>query len=236
MSTKSIIESSFRKALYNFDLVGDGKIAVALSGGKDSLTLLYLLHLVSGRGFPKFDLHAFHVQGTFSCGPAITSNFLQKMCDDLGVPLTLIDSPQADLSKLECYSCSRQRRTLLFNHAKALGYEKMAFGHHLDDSIQTLLMNLFHKGEFAANLPKITMHAYGMTIIRPLLLVKESLIIEFAREQGFFRMTCQCPVGQNSMRKKVKELVSQIEDLFPHVRTNLSHAGQNYGSDKALKK
>ena len=88
MSTKSIIESSFRKALYNFDLIEDGKIAIALSGGKDSLTLLYLLHAVSGRGFPKFDLHAFHVQGTFSCGPAITSNFLQKMCDDMGVPLS----------------------------------------------------------------------------------------------------------------------------------------------------
>ncbi len=236
MSTKSIIESSFRKALYNFDLIEDGKIAIALSGGKDSLTLLYLLHAVSGRGFPKFDLHAFHVQGTFSCGPAITSNFLQKMCDDMGVPLTLIDSSLADISKLECYSCSRQRRTLLFKHAKELGYTKIAFGHHLDDSVQTLLMNLFHKGEFAANLPKIHMHDYGITIIRPLLLVKESLILSFAQDQGFFRMTCQCPVGQNSMRKKVKELVNQIEELFPHVRTNLSHAGQTYGSDKALKK
>ena len=237
MSTKSIIESSFRKALYTFDLIEDGKIAVALSGGKDSLTLLTLLCAVSGRGFPKFDLHAFHVAGSFSCGPAITSNFLQKMCDELGVPLTILDSKQDDLSKLECYSCSRQRRTLLFKAAKELGYKKMAFGHHLDDSIQTLLMNLFQKGEFAANLPKIHMHDYDMTIIRPLLLVKESLIISFAREQNFFRMTCQCPVGQNSMRKKIKELINQIEDdLFPHVRTNLSHAGQNYGSDKALKK
>lgn len=236
MSTKSIIESSFRKALYNFDLIEDGKIAIALSGGKDSLTLLELLCNVSGRGFPKFTLHAFHVQGSFSCGPAITSNFLQKMCDDLGVPLTLIDSKQDDISKLECYSCSRQRRTLLFRHAKELGFTKIAFGHHLDDSIQTLLMNLFHKGEFAANLPKIYMYDYDITIIRPLLLVKESLILDYARERGFFRMTCQCPVGQNSMRKKVKELVNEIEELFPHVRTNLSHAGQNYGSDKALKK
>ncbi len=236
MSTKSIIESSFRKALYNFDLVEDGKIGIALSGGKDSLTLLYLLHAVSGRGFPKFDLHAFHVQGTFSCGPGITSKFLKEMCDELKIPLTLIDSNQADLSTLECYSCSRQRRTLLFKHAKALGYKKIAFGHHLDDSIQTLLLNLFHKGEFAANLPKVYMYDYDITIIRPLLLIKESLILAFAKEQGFFRMTCQCPVGQNSMRKKVKELIDQIEELFPHLRNNLSHAGQNYGSDKALKK
>lgn len=236
MSNKKTIESLFRKALHTFDLVEDGKIAIALSGGKDSLTLLHLLHEVSGRGFPKFDLHAFHVQGSFSCGPAITSKFLQKMCDDLKVPLTLIDSKQADLSTLECYGCSRQRRTLLFKHAKDLGYKKMAFGHHLDDSVQTLLLNLFHKGEFAANLPKVYMYDYDITITRPLLLVKESLILAFAQEQGFFRMTCQCPIGQNSMRKKVKELVDQIEELFPHVRTNLSQAGQTYGSDKALKK
>jgi len=233
---KTKIESYFRKALHEFDLASDAKIAIALSGGKDSLTLLHLLHHVSGRGFPTFDLHAFHVQGSFSCGPAITSSFLQKMCDELKVPLTLIDSKQADLSTLECYGCSRQRRTLLFNKAKEFGYHTMAFGHHLDDSIQTLLMNLFHKGEFVANLPKVYMYDYDMTIIRPLLLVKESLILDFAREQGFFRMTCQCPVGQNSMRKKVKELVNQIEELFPHVRGNLSHAGQLYGSDKALKK
>jgi tRNA(Ile)-lysidine synthase TilS/MesJ len=97
-------------------------------------------------------------------------------------------------------------------------------------------LNLFHKGEFAANLPKVYMYDYDITIIRPLLLVKESLILAFAKEQGFFRMTCQCPVGQNSMRKKVKELIDQIEELFPHLRNNLSHAGQNYGSDKALKK
>jgi tRNA 2-thiocytidine biosynthesis protein TtcA len=236
MSTKSIIESSFRKALYKFNLIEDNKIAIALSGGKDSLTLLHLLKAVSGRGFPKLDLHAFHVSGAFSCGPSITTNFLKKMCEELEIPLTVLESNQNDLSKLECYSCSRQRRTLLFKSAKEKGYKIMAFGHHLDDSIETLLMNLFQKGEFAANLPKVYMYDYEMTIIRPLILVKETLILNYSKEMNFFRMTCQCPVGQNSMRKKVKNLINEIEQIYPHLRTNLSHAGENYGSDKALKK
>ena len=233
---KNKIEGFFRKALHEFALCEDPNIAIALSGGKDSLTLLHLLHAVSGRGFPPFKLHAFHVQGGFSCGPGVAASFLRSVCETLSVPLTCIDSKPADLATLECYSCSRQRRTLLFNAAKAEGFRTIAFGHHLDDSIQTLLLNLFHKGEFAANLPKVYMHDYDITIIRPLLLVQESWITSFAKEHNYLRLTCQCPVGQNSMRKHVKELITHIESLFPHIRNNLSTAGRLYGSDKALKK
>ena len=77
------------------------------------------------------------------------------------------------------------------------------------------------------------MHHYGVTIIRPLIYAAEKSLREFAKQYGFARITCQCPVGQNSKRKKVDELISQIEEQFPHVRTNLAQAGLNYGSDKA---
>lgn len=225
-----------RKALYEFGLVeGQGKILIALSGGKDSLTLLYLLKAISGRGFPPFELYAVHVGGEFSCGSSLGEQFLKPICEELGVPLTIRESTQKRES-LECYSCSRERRKLIFETAKELGCEVVAFGHHRDDSIETMLMNLMHKGEFAGNLPKVPMHEYGVTIIRPLIYMGEDEIREFAKMYGFARISCQCPVGQVSLRRDVKDLLKQLEETFPNVRTNLAQAIHTYGSDKAIKK
>ncbi len=113
--------------------------------------------------------------------------------------------------------------------------DTIAFGHHRDDSAQTLLMNLLHKAEFAANLPKIHMKHFGITIIRPLIYVPEEMIISFADQHGFKRTMCRCPVGQHSMRKKVDQLLKEIEEIFPNARENIAKAGLLYGSDKALK-
>jgi tRNA(Ile)-lysidine synthase TilS/MesJ len=229
------LESAVRKALYDYGLISGEKIAVALSGGKDSLTLLFLLKAISGRGFPPFDLHAIHVSGAFSCGPGLTLSYLERICDKLQVPLTIATSSYTP-KKLECYSCSRSRRTLLFNEAKKLGIHTVAFGHHRDDSIETLLLNLLHKGEFAANLPKIYMQDYDITIIRPLLLIGEREILSFAKRYNFARIVCQCPVGQKSKRGEVKKILTELESIFPNVRENLALASRLYGLDKAKRK
>lgn len=230
------LESMCRKALYEFDLLGKTtKIAIALSGGKDSLSLLYLLKAISGRGFPDLELYAVHVGGTFSCGAGVSEGFLRGICDELDVPL-LICEPKQERDKLECYSCSRERRSLIFEAVKSVGVTTVAFGHHRDDSVQTLLMNLLHKGEFAAMLAKVPMLDYGVTIIRPLIFVSEDEIKEFAKMYGFTRIVCQCPVGQDSMRKRSKDLIAQLEKDFPNARQNLSTASLLYGSQKALKR
>jgi tRNA 2-thiocytidine biosynthesis protein TtcA len=230
------MESLCRKALYTFKLVeGVDKVGVALSGGKDSLTLLYLLKAISGRGFQNFTLHAFHVNGEFSCGSSISTQFLTSICEALSIPLTICQSTQTR-EKLECYSCSRERRKLIFDAAKENGITTIAFGHHKDDSIQTLLMNLFHKAEFAANLPKVPMYDYGITIIRPLIYTSEKEIKEFAKLYGFNRVTCQCPVGQDSLRKQTEAFIKEMENTFPNIRDNLSQASFEYASDKALRK
>lgn len=230
------LESMCRKALYDFSLLeGVKKLGVALSGGKDSLTLLYLLKAISGKGFDEFEIFAFHVSGEFSCGPGVTEGFLKNICQELGVKFVQCISNQKR-EELECYSCSRERRRLIFEAAKEHGVQTIAFGHHRDDSIQTLLMNLLHKAEFAANLPKVEMFEYGVTIIRPLIYISEEEIKEFAKMYNFARIVCQCPVGQNSLRKKVSILISEIEDIFPNARENLSQASLEYGSNKAAKK
>ena len=230
------LESMCRKALYEFDLLKDvKKLAIALSGGKDSLSLLYLLKAISGRGFADFELYAIHVGGAFSCGAGVSEGFLRGICQELDVHFLACESKQ-QRDQLECYSCSRERRTLIFEAAKSVGASTIAFGHHRDDSVQTLLMNLLHKAEFAAMLPKVPMHDYGVTIIRPLIFISEDEIREFAKMYGFTRVVCQCPVGQDSMRKRSKDLIAELEKEFPNARENLSTASLLYGSQKALKK
>jgi len=227
------LESMTRKALFEFKMLeGVTKIGVALSGGKDSLTLLFLLKAISGRGFPPLDIYAVHVTGAFSCGAGISTNYLQSICDKIGVHFIIREAKQT-LEDLECYSCSRERRRLLFDAAKSVGVETIAFGHHRDDNAQTLLMNLLHKGEFAGNLPKIHMHDYGITIIRPLIYIAENDIKTFADQHNFRRIMCRCPVGQQSMRRKVDQLLDEIETLYPNARSNISQASLVYGSQKA---
>ncbi len=230
------LESMCRKALYDFQLLeGVEKLAVALSGGKDSLSLLFLLKAIMGNGFPKIDLVAIHVTGEFSCGAGVSISFLKGICQELNVPFIERVSSQKRES-LECYSCSRERRRLIFDAAKEAGANTIAFGHHRDDSIQTLLMNLLHKAEFAANLPKVPMHDFGVTIIRPLIYVPEADLGAFAKMYGFARIVCQCPVGQNSLRRSTQLLIDQITEVFPNARENLAQASFQYGSDKASRK
>ncbi len=227
------LESAIRKALFDYTMLDNVKsVAVALSGGKDSLTLLYMLHAIRGRGFPDFDLTAVHVTGEFSCGAGVNLEYLHGICKGLGIAFILRESNQK-LETLQCYSCSRERRRLLFEAAKEAGSTTIAFGHHRDDQAQTVLMNLLHKAEFAGNLPKLYMQEYGVTIIRPLIYIAEDAIETFAKQHGFLRVMCRCPVGQVSMRKKVDQLLSDIETLFPNARENIAQAGLNYGSDKA---
>lgn len=230
------LESAMRKALFDYEMISaqEKDIAVALSGGKDSLSLLFLLHAISGRGFPPFNLHAIHINGAYTCGAGVNLGYLKAICQELSINLIVKTSAQK-LENLECYSCSRERRSLLFEAAKDVGANTIAFGHHRDDNAETLLMNLLHKGEFAGILPKITMVNYGVTIIRPLIYIHEDQISDFAKLNGFKRITCQCPVGQTSKRAEVKKILTHLEESFPNIRANIAQASLTHGSEKAKK-
>lgn len=226
------IESSVRKALFEFKMLSEHrKIVIALSGGKDSLSLMAMLNAVRGRGFPFFDLHAVHIGGKFSCGSEVNRNYLKTVCENLNVSFSSIESPY-NPDDPDCYSCSRVRRRLLFKAAEDLGASAIAFGHHKDDSIQTALMNLFHKAEFAGLPPVIYMFRFKITILRPLIFVSEKDIKKFAAEHGFLRTTCRCPVI--SLRSKTKDLLKEIETIFPQGAHNVFLSALNQGSPKSL--
>ncbi len=228
------LESLCRKALHDFSMIDPSSpLTIALSGGKDSLSLLFLLHAISGRGFPAFNLHAVHVEEHFSPNGTKTRANIEAICKELNLPLVVKDFPKVE-KRLDCYSCSRIRRRLLFEAARELGSSTMAFAHHREDNVQTLLLNLLQKGEFCAMLPKIKMVHYGVSIIRPFIYVAEEEIIRFANLHGFLTVSCSCPFGQNTKRKTVERLVKEMEKEFPSVRKNLSLGALIYGSKKAL--
>lgn len=228
------IESMVRKALFDFSLLDGSPIAIALSGGKDSLTLLFMLRAILGRGFPDARIEAIHVTGAFSCGAGLHLEFIQSICEELEVPLHVIEVEQRR-ETLECYSCSRARRSAIFRKALELGCSTVAFGHHKDDMVQTLLMNVLHKGEFAGMLPKLFMKDYGVTIIRPMVYLSEKEIFSFASRCHYARITCQCPVGQDSKRKQTKELIEHMTDIFPHSLDNLASVARKHALPKAMR-
>ncbi|WP_201456922.1 tRNA 2-thiocytidine biosynthesis TtcA family protein [Chlamydia sp. 17-3921] len=234
MKTGKRIESLIRKALYTYSMLENHrKIVVALSGGKDSLSLLIMLKAISGRGFPKIDIHAVNIGGRYSCGTEVSKTYLMQICDRLQIPFVSLVSPYAPEIP-ECYSCSQVRRRLLFQEAKNCGATAIAFGHHRDDLVQTTLMNLLHKAEFAGMLPVLDMIHFGVTILRPLIFVPEFLIKKFSKENGFARVTCRCPVI--SLRSKAEQSLKILEEIFPLTRHNIALAVHQNGSFKSQKK
>ncbi len=228
------IESMVRKAIFDFSLLDNVKsLAVALSGGKDSICLLFMLKVILTSCFKKINLSAIHVDGDFSCGASFEKKFLKELCNKLDIKI-YFKCQKNDLKKINCYNCSRKRRRLIFDIAKENDIDTIAFGHHRDDSIETLLLNLFHIGDFEAMLPKIRFHKFEKTIIRPLIYVTEKDIITFAKQNRILKTFCKCPNAKKSKRNVVKKIIKDIENDFPNISSNLSKASFLYGSKKAL--
>ncbi len=228
------IESKVRKALFDFSMLQNIKsLAVALSGGKDSLCMLFMFKAILGRGFDNIDLCAIHIDGDFSCGPSYERKFLKNICENLNIKI-YFENLKNNFNDIDCYVCARERRKIIFKIAKKLNINTIAFGHHRDDNIETLMMNLFHKAEFEGMLPVIKFKKFDVTIIRPLIYVEEDEIIKFAKHYEILKIFCKCPKGQTSKRKEVKKIIHEIEKQFPNIKSNLSQASFAYSTKKAL--
>ncbi len=226
------LESTCRKALFDFNLAENPPICVALSGGADSIALLLLLNAISGKGFIPFNPFAIHVENRALPNESLIL-FMQDLCERLQIPL-IIKYMDLELNKLECYRCSRARRKIIFEEAKKQGASCVAFGHHRDDNAETFLLNILHKGECAAILPKIKMHNYGITIIRPLIYIAKADILNFISLCRIEIIPSICPKDKDSSRKVIKAIIAKLQDDFPSAQNNLASAGLLYGSKKAL--
>ena len=230
------IVKKFHKACANYGLIADGDhILVGLSGGKDSLALVELLGQRAQIYKPRFRVTALHVRVKERAYQTDMS-YLQSFCDEAKVPLVVRDVAIEGGQKVTnervkdanpCFLCSWYRRKTLFNVAQELGCNKIAFGHHRDDILETILMNLIYQGAFATMPPLLQMDKMPLQIIRPLCLIDEADLIAYAEERGYQKQTKLCPFEHVSSREKVKGLLAQIKALNPEAADSMYGALTN---------
>ena len=224
------IHKQFGRATKGYDMLHDGdKILIALSGGKDSLTMLQLMAERSRIYKPKISIVAAHVK-MVNIPYSANSDFLKEFCNSLGVELHIMETSfdaSTDKRKSPCFLCSWNRRKALFTLAQKLGCNKIALGHNMDDFIETMLMNMTFQGSFSAMAPVMSMDKFEMTIIRPLCLVNENDVEEYAKIKQFPPLKKNCPYENDSHRKSMKDLLAHLEKLNPEARYNMWGAMSN---------
>ena len=217
----------FHKALSTYKLIEDGdKVLVGLSGGKDSLCLLELLANRMKIQRPDFKVEAVHVRMN-NIGYETDTAYLQRFADGMSIPLHVVTTEfKMDESgrKPVCFLCSWYRRKAMFNMAQELGCNKIALGHHLDDIVQTTLMNLFFQGHFSPMPAKLAMRKMPLTIIRPLCMETESDINIYAESHKYHKQKKICPFENDSRRATVKRIINDVEKIYPDLKHSIWNA------------
>jgi len=221
------ISSCMRKALDDYNMIEDGdKIAVALSGGKDSVVLLYCLKELQ-RYYKKFDLMAISINPGFE---EFDKELLHKICDEIGVELVIYDSDIYQIvfeerkEKNPCSLCANLRRGMLNTVAKENGCNKIALGHNEDDVLETLLMNMIFAGNIGTFAPVSYMDRSDMTLIRPLIYVEEKSTKAFVKKNNLSIMPKVCPQDGNTNREFALNLLKEMELKNKQTRANLMGA------------
>lgn len=223
------ISSLIDKAIFDYNLVEkNDRILIGASGGKDSTVLIEYFANRKKRPDSDFEYKALHIQTDFA------SPFPEKIKDffaELSVPFETLNVNVLERikpnQKMSCYWCSTQRRTELINYAIKNGYNKIALGHHLDDVLETFLMNMLNKSEISTMIPKLKYQKYPIEIIRPLYYVEEKNIIEYAKQKEFFGYTCTCSYQENSTRKSARKLLEEITNSQSLKKQNMLSALKN---------
>ena len=207
------------------DLVQPGdRIMVAVSGGKDSYTLLQLLWRACQRAPFSFELLAFHLD---QAQPGYDGTPLREWLEEFGAPYrihhedtyTTVTEQAEESSSSYCAPCSRLRRGILYTWAEKLGCNKIALGHHREDALETLLLNLFFSGRLQAMPPTYTTNDGRFEVIRPLLECAESDIAEYARGVRFPILPCNLCGSQDGLKRvQIKSLLTELEQRIPNVR------------------
>lgn len=217
------ILSFLRRAIDEYNLIEDGdKIAVGISGGKDSLVLLKALCLYRRFSPQKFDVIAITID--MFAGKSDFSK-IQELCNELGCEYHIVNSDIYEIifeerkEKNPCSLCAKLRRGMLNTKALELGCNKLALGHTADDVIDTFLLSLIYEGRLSSFLPKLYMDRTGMTVIRPLILIDEKDIISASKELPVSKS--KCPADKQTKREYVKSIIKNIQKEVPFAKDRI---------------
>ncbi|MBE5963293.1 MAG: tRNA 2-thiocytidine biosynthesis protein TtcA [Lachnospiraceae bacterium] len=244
---RSII-TKFRKPIWKkfidgineYELIKEGdKIAVCISGGKDSMILAKCMQELQRHGKVKFELVFLCMDPGYN---EINRQMIENNAKILNIPLTIFETDifdiVADIDDSPCYLCARMRRGYLYKNAQALGCNKIALGHHFDDAIETILMSMLYGAQIQTMMPKLksTNHE-GMELIRPLYLVKEADIIKWKESNDLQFIQCACRFtenctlsdngGGNSKRQEMKSLIKKFRQTNEAIEMNIFRSVYN---------
>jgi len=240
-SYRKSIWTKFTRAINDYELIKEGdKIAVAISGGKDSLLMAKLFQELQRHGKFKFELEFISMDPGFH---ETNRELLLSNCEYLNIPVKLFESGIFEVvdriaKDYPCYMCARMRRGFLYSKAKELGCNKLSLGHHNNDVIETTLLNILYAGNFKTMRPKLKSTNFeGLELIRPLYYIYEDDIKRFINNAGIAPMNCGCIVAAqktSSKRREVKELIKELKKNFSDVEKSIFQSAHNVNMDSIV--
>ncbi|MBA4366162.1 MAG: tRNA 2-thiocytidine(32) synthetase TtcA [Desulfobacterium sp.] len=226
------------KAIHQYRMISDGeKIAVGLSGGKDSLSLMWILTERLSRIPISYELFAIYVDPGFEGSDL---SYLEDYCTKMNYNLRVersdfgIRAHGEENRENPCFLCSRLRRKRLFEVASELGCNKLALGHHKDDIIETLFMNMCYGGNISTMIPSQSLFDGEFTIIRPLSYIDEDVIIRFAQQNDFPVFRNACPSEKHSKRYEMKQMLAELYKNNRKIKGNIFRSMSNVNTDYLL--
>lgn len=218
-----------RRCVEDYDMIQKGdKIAVGVSGGKDSLVLLKLL-----AGLREYNSNPFELEAiTIDMGLGMDFSGIQKLCDELQVPYTIVKTEIGPIifdyrkEKNPCSMCAKMRRGALNQALLDRGLNKLALGHHYDDAVETFLMSLLYEGRISCFQPVTNLDRTGIIQIRPMLYISEKTADHFARRMDLPVIANRCPADKHTKREEIKELVYELSGRYPDLKDRVFGAMQ----------
>jgi tRNA 2-thiocytidine biosynthesis protein TtcA len=235
------IWSKFVKAINDFKLLEEGdKVAVAISGGKDSMLMAKLFQELKRHRKFNFELEFIAMDPGYH---ESIRELLIDNCKYLNIPIHIFESGIFEIADkiakdYPCYMCARMRRGALYSKAKELGCNKLALGHHFNDVIETTMLNLLYTGNFKTMLPKLKSTNFkGIELIRPLYYIEERHIEHFIQSSGIWPLNCACMVAAKKIgnkRYEIKEMIKNLKQNFEDIDKSIFKAAQNVNMDSIL--